>query len=100
MRHAFRATIALLAITVSGLLLGACGESVDRSGTVDLLVEEGYTQAQAECFVDGAVDELGEDRLLEVERESGEFTSGEQAILERIQVECLTAGTGEPDDAE
>lgn len=80
---------ALIAVAAVALLAVSCGESVDRDGTVDLLVENGVlTRAQAECYLDGAIDELGEDRLIEVEKNQ-DYNDAELEVLEGIQLRCI-----------
>ncbi|MGI9603353.1 MAG: hypothetical protein ACR2QE_15815 [Acidimicrobiales bacterium] len=69
-------------------LLAGCGESVDREGTIDQLMEDGgLTRVQAECMVDGWISELGEDRALELNDE--EPTAEETEAISQITIDCL-----------
>ncbi|MDH3705840.1 MAG: hypothetical protein OES57_07210 [Acidimicrobiia bacterium] len=80
------AAFSLAALT----LVAGCGESVDREGTVDDLVEQSngsVSRAQAECMVDGWIEELGEDRALELNDEDP--TEEEEAAISQITLDCL-----------
>lgn len=73
-------------------LLAGCGESVDREGTVDEIVEGSggaINETQAECMVDGWIDELGESRALEFNDPDKEPTADEQAAIDQITTDCL-----------
>lgn len=71
-------------------LVAGCGESVDREGTVEDLVEQSngsISEAQAECMVDGWIAELGEDRALELNDEDP--TPEEEEAISQITIDCL-----------
>lgn len=78
-------------VTLASLaLVAGCGESVDREGTIDDIVEgsEGQiNRAQAECMVEGWIDELGEERALELNDEDP--TDEENAVIGEITTNCL-----------
>ena len=84
-----RLSTAVFAVAALALVAG-CGESVDREGTVEDLVEQSngsINQEQAECMVDGWIDELGEDRALELNDEDP--TPEEEAAISQITIDCL-----------
>lgn len=77
----------LMGVVAGGAMvigLSACG-GVDRDGTVEMLVDAGLSQAQAECVTDKAIDQIDAEVLTE-EREA---TAEEEAILDAIFAECL-----------
>lgn len=72
-------------------LIAGCGESVDRDGTIDDIVEQSdgsITRDQASCMVDGWIAELGEDRALELNDEDP--TAEEEAAIQDITLGCLS----------
>jgi hypothetical protein len=73
---------------LSAAALVACSDKVDREGTADLLVEQGYTEEQADCIVDKTVDEFGDERALELNEADAELTEEELAFMSEVVVDC------------
>lgn len=79
---------AVVVVALAGAAIAGCGEDrVDRSGTINLMVAEGLSRAQAECVLDAAIDAFGEARLVEMERNDG-MSPEEEALLEQIVIGC------------
>ncbi len=70
-------------------LMAGCSESVDREGSIDQLVESGLTQEQAECMVNGLVDEIGDSRAIEITNDPEAATSEEDAFMAQLGLDCL-----------
>jgi hypothetical protein len=84
------AMMALALMAAGGL--AACSEEVDKEGTVDDLVESGMDREQAECLVDGLVEEFGDERALELNDADEELTAEEQEAMTDLTLECLDLG--------
>ena len=74
-------------------LSGCSDDSVsseDRDKAVDQLVSEaGMTQDQAECLVDGFIDEFGAEKILEVSEDPESLSEEEQNAMVDLTLDCL-----------
>jgi hypothetical protein len=80
------AIVGLAVLSAAGLV--ACSDKVDREGTVDEMVEQGIPREQAECMVDRLVDELGDERALELNDTDQELTAEEEELMGEVVLEC------------
>jgi hypothetical protein len=93
------AIVGFALVSAAGLL--ACSDKVDREGTADLLVDQGYTQEQADCIVDKTVDEFGDERALELNEPDAELSEEELTFMGEVVLDCTGGeipGVSLPDD--
>ena len=87
----------LTAILAVGLTVGAaaCGNKIDKEGTVENLVESGVPEEQANCMVDRIDDEFGDndDVIEELTKDEPDLSAEDQARIQEIITECI-GGTG------
>ena len=62
------------------------GGSFDRDDAVDELVDSGVTRDQAECYVDGVIDEFGQDRIDEIEGEGDGATPTDEEVQALLDI--------------
>ncbi len=73
----------------AALLAGSCG-GIDRDGSADELVRTlGVDKDTASCIVDDWIDNIGEDRVLELEDGAVPTVAEEQAIVDAL-TNCST----------
>jgi hypothetical protein len=76
-----------------GVVLAGCSDdSANRDEAVEAAEAAGFTREQAECFVDGIIDEFGDDRLEELgdpNAEPEDITPEEGQKITEIAGECL-----------
>ena len=84
---------ALTAILAVGLTVGAaaCGNTIDKEGTKENLVESGIPEEQADCMVDRIDDEFGDDDdvIDELTKDEPDLNPEDQARIQEIIGECL-----------
>jgi hypothetical protein len=64
------------------------GGGFDRDEAIDELVDDGITRDQAECYVDGVIDEFGQDRIDELEGDDAAPTDDEFQALLDLATDC------------
>lgn len=80
--------------------VAACSgdKEIDKEGSVEQLVEQGFTQEQAECAVDGIDAEFGDDQdaldvILSDDSDISELSEEDQARFSEIMTNCLGGAT-------
>lgn len=75
-------------ILILALFATSCAAGFDRQEAIDDLVGEGLPRAQAECVIDGSIEEFGESKL----GSNDEPTADDEAKIFEIMTECFSAG--------
>ena len=65
-------------------LAAGCGTTFDREGSIEEIMEGGFSRSAAECIVDRTVEELGEDRVTSED----DPTPEEAQLFGEIALEC------------
>ena len=79
--------VLLLVLLGAGAFLLFGGDDDTREQLISAMVDDGFDREQAECIVDGSAEELGMDRLGELD--SGATpTAAEQATVGTVTIEC------------
>ena len=66
----------------------SCSAGFDREEAINDLVDEGVERSQAECVIDGSIEEFGESKL----GSNDEPTAEEEEKIFDIMTDCLFGG--------